>query len=255
MTHCATLWIGDSLGDVERACLRSVLRQGHSLSLYSYGRPAGVPEGIEVRDASEILPKSAIMYHRNGSPAVFADWFRYEIQRRGLGTWVDTDIYLLAPLDSERSHLFGEEEPGLINNAILRLPATSPKLPHLLRPFETRETPQWITTRARLRSRARELVIGRADLTRMPWGTTGPAALTALAKAHGVSSHALPWDVFYPVPWDLAGWIRSPRLKLQQMITSRTVAVHLWNECIKPFKAEPAAEGSFLHRLQLEGRA
>ena len=31
---------------IERACLRSVLRQGHRLSLYCYEKPAGVPTGV-----------------------------------------------------------------------------------------------------------------------------------------------------------------------------------------------------------------
>src|SRR5690349_7920416 len=39
VADCVTLWIGESLGAVERACLRSVLRQGHSLALYCYDRP------------------------------------------------------------------------------------------------------------------------------------------------------------------------------------------------------------------------
>jgi hypothetical protein len=36
------------------------------------------------------------------------------------------------------------------------------------------------------------------------------------------------------------------------MVTERTVAVHLWNECIRAFKDRLAPEGSFLHRLQQE---
>ena len=33
-----------------------------------------------------------------------------------------------------------------------------------------------------------------------------------------------------------------------------TVAIHLWNECIKGFKNEPAPDGSFLSRLKREGK-
>jgi len=43
-------------------------------------------------------------------------------------------------------------------------------------------------------------------------------------------------------------------VKLEDMITERTVAIHLWNECIKDFKNLTALEGSFLNRLQEEGR-
>ena len=249
LPDCMTLWIGDRLGPVERACLRSVVGQGHRLALYCYARPAGVPEGVEVRDAAEILPQSTVFRHRSGSFALFADWFRYELLLRGLGTWVDTDVYLLAPLEGEREHLFGEQQAGLINNAVLRLPPRSPILPQLLKPFRNGAAPAGLP----LRSRLKRLVPGRAELADLPWGSTGPHALTALTRRFSIASEALPPDILYPVPWQRAEWIRDPSLQLSDMVTGRTVAVHLWNERIRGFKNQPAPEGSFLHRLQSEG--
>ena len=35
--------------------MRSVVRQGHSLALYCYSKPAGVPDGLEMRDAAAQL--------------------------------------------------------------------------------------------------------------------------------------------------------------------------------------------------------
>jgi hypothetical protein len=87
----------------------------------------------------------------------------------------------------------------------------------------------------------------------MPWGMTGPHALTALARSASLTARASPTDVFFPAPWRNASWICDPAIKLDQIVTSRTVAIHLWNECIKGFKDEPAVPGSFLHRLQQEG--
>lgn len=252
---CSTLWIGDALGPVERACLRSVLNQGHQLTLYCYRKPEGIPHGVQIRDAHDILPASEIFFHRNGSIAAFADWFRLELQRRGLGTWVDTDVYLLSPLDAERPYLFGEEEqPSGINNAVLRLPADAPLLAALLDIFKTRRIPSWFPPRIYWRARLREMIGGRVDFTDLPLGSTGPFALTAAARRFGVAGEALPVDVFNPVAWDKAGWIRDPAIRLESVITKRTVAVHLWNECIKRFKNAPAAEGSFLSRLHHEGR-
>lgn len=254
MSECVTLWIGDRLGAVERACLRSVLRQGHRLALYCYARPDGMPDGTEMRDASEVLPQSAIFRHRSGSFAPFSDWFRYDLQRHGVGTWVDTDLYLLRPLDLERRCLFGEQEPGVLNNAVLRLPPDSPLLPDLLRPFEQRTTPPWLPLPAYVRSRVRELVAGGADLASLPWGSTGPHALTEVARRHDAMAEAQPPDVFYPVPWQKADWIIDPALSLEQMVTERTAAIHLWNDRIKTLKTLRAPPGSFLHRLQEEGR-
>lgn len=53
--------------------------------------------------------------------------------------------------------------------------------------------------------------------------------------------------------WEKADWILDPAVRLEEVVTERTVALHLWNECIKGFKGEPAPEGSFLYRLQQEG--
>lgn len=250
---CVTFWEGDELGPVERACMRSVLRQGHPLSLYCYRQPAGVPEGVETRDASEILPPDRLFLHCGKSVAPFSDWFRYELQKRALGTWTDADVYLLAPLDTERSHLFGEEAPGRINNAVLRLPPGSPLLPPLLRIFEARTTPPWLPWRHYLPTRLRELTTGEIDLSRLPWGSTGPIALTAVARQFGVDGEACPPEVLNPVSWREAAWVRDPAIRLDDVITDRTVAIHLWNECIKGFKNQAAPHGSFLERLQWEG--
>lgn len=251
---CVTFWVGGALGPLERACLKSVLRQGHSHALYCYRTPDGTPDGIELRDASEIVPQNRIFAHRNGSVAPFADWFRYELQRRDVGTWIDTDVYLLQPLDNQRPYLFGKEEPGLINNAIFRVPPASPLLAELLKIFERRSVPDWLPWGAYLAARARALISGQVDLSRLPFGATGPDALTAIAKRIGLESEALPSEVFNPVAWWDAAWIRDPTIRLESVISERTVAIHLWNECIKQFKDQPAMEGSFLARLQEEAR-
>lgn len=250
---CVTLWIGDSLGVVERACLRSVLRQGHGIALYCYHVPQGVPRGIELRDAAQILPEKLIFHHGNGSVAVFADWFRYELQRRGLGTWIDTDNYLINRLELHEPYLFAEYEPGRIANGVLRLPSDSPMLAALLDIFERPTTPSWLPWFSYLPARTRELLSGKADLARLPWGTTGPFAMTAHAKRFGLASKAVPMEVFNPVPWQQASWITDPDVSLNDVVTERTVGIHLWNQCIKTFKDKKAPDGSFLDRLQREG--
>ena len=255
VSDCVTLWVGGSLGPVERACMRSVLRQGHSLALFCYREPAGVPAGVALRDASEVLPETNIFMHRSGSPALFADWFRLELQKQALGTWVDADMYLLAPIELAKPYLLAEEEPGLINNAVLRLPSDCPMLPRLIEPFERGTTPEWLPWHSYLPAKLRELVRGRADLARMPWGSTGPYALTKLARRFGLHSLAVPPDVFHPVNWRNAEWILDSRQRVEDVSTERTVGLHLWNHCIRNFKSLTPPRGSFLERLHAEGRA
>jgi len=248
------LWIGEALGPVERACMRSVLRQGHPLSLFCYARPSGIPDGIAIRDAREILPEERILRHRSGSVALFANWFRYELQRRGEGVWLDVDTYMVRPLTIERPYLFGWEDRWIIANGVLLTPADSPLLPPLLRIFEEREVPPWLRPHARVAAHWRRWRTGRTGVDKMPWGSAGPRAVTFLARAHGLERWALAPEYFYPVHWRQSDWIRDPARKLDHVIHPQTVAVHLWNQRIRPFKDQPAPDGSFLARLQREGR-
>ncbi|MDB5693118.1 MAG: hypothetical protein JWO81_2181 [Alphaproteobacteria bacterium] len=250
---CNMLWIGPALGAVERACMRSVLRQGHELSLYCYAPPAGVPKGIVLRDAAELVPEGEIIHHRGGSVALFANLFRYALQRAGRGIWLDCDTYLLAPIRLTDEHLFGEEAPGRINTAVLRLPPDSPMLPPLIALFEEKTVPPWLPPGARLAAAWRLAWTGRSGLSHMPWGVAGPLAMTAIARQYGFSERAQPPEIFYPMPWENAGWIRDPEQLLHDVTTPQTIGVHLWNERIKGFKNAPAPPGSFLARLQIEG--
>lgn len=247
------MWIGDALGAVERACLRAAMRQGHAVTLYCYDRPQGVPEGVTVADAAQVVPSDRIVRYPNGSVALFSNLFRYEIQRQGLGTWIDTDIYLLRPLGFDAPYLFGYEQPGMLNNAVLRLPPDSSILPALIAPFDGQTVPDWLSWRERWRAKRRLHREGPNNVARMPWGTTGPRALTALARRDGVDRWALPVEAFYPVHYAQADWVLDPATTVDRMIAPDTVAIHLWNEVIRPLKELPAPPGSFLDRLQREG--
>jgi hypothetical protein len=246
------MWIGDRLGPIERACLRSVLRQAHRVALYCYREPQGIPQGVELRDASGILPEHTVFRHRNGSVAPFSDWFRYELLKRQLGTWIDTDMYLLAPLPTQQDYLFGQEKLGVLNNAVLRLPSNSPLWDELLSPFRGR-TPYWLRPRYRIQSRFREWVVGSASVRSMPFGTTGPAALTAAAAKFDLLGKAEPPARFYPVPWERADWILDPSQPLEAMVSNATVGIHLWNECIRRLQLHTPPPNSFLARLYEEG--
>lgn len=253
MTPCTTLWIGPALSRLERACFRSVMRAGHPLILYCYDEPAGIPEGVEVRDAATILPRDRIIRHRGGSVSLFSNLFRYELQRRSAGIWLDSDIYLLRPIEDDRSFLFGYEDGGNINTAVLRLPPDSPLLSRLIRIFDEDSVPAWLPPRSRLAAWWRLKTQGRSGLSRMPWGVAGPRALTALAIEEGVTHWALPPDVFYPLHYSDAKRILDPAVSLADITTSDSIAIHLWNENIKHYKDAPAPAGSFLARLQAEG--
>jgi hypothetical protein len=247
------LWIGDRLGPLERATKNYVLRAPQLITHYIDAQPSGEPDGVEEIDSPAVLPHAELMEVSGGRADLYSDWFRYELLRRGRGTWVDTDVYVLGPIDAEKPCLFGEQSPGVLNNAVLRVPPDSALLNGLIEPFERRTTPSWLPWSKYLPMRAREFITGRADLTRAPWGTTSPHALTAVARTLKLDRLAEPVSRFYPVPWQRADWILDPHAKVEDVTTAETVAIHLWNERIRSFKDAPAPPGSFLHRLQQEG--
>ncbi len=250
-----SLWIGDDPGAVERACLQSAVRHGHKVALYCYRAPAVPIPGVEVRDAATILPEDSIIRYRSGSVSLFSNWFRYALMRRGAGVWIDADTYFVAPLDTRQDWIFGLQDERIVNMAVFKVPADSPVLDELLAPFERGARPAGLSPRQRLALLGRRLRGERLTLADMPWGSTGPNALTKVLRRHGLVHLAQPVDVFSPIPYLAADSILRPDMALDDVVSARTVAVHLWNELIKPFKTTPAPEGSILARLQREGAA
>lgn len=223
------------------------------MRLWCYEAPDGVPEGVELADAEDILPRNELIFHHKGSVALFANRFRYELQRRGLGLWVDCDVYLVKPLEHLPEQVVGRVDENEINTAVLKLPPDSPILGPLLRLFKERHVPPWLPPRAKAAAWVRLLITGRTGLSQMPWGSAGPRAVTWLGRRHGLDRHTLPPAVFYPKHWRDAAWILDPELSLDAICSPETLAVHLWNEIIKDFKDKPARPGSFLARLHREG--
>jgi len=117
-------WHGAPLSRIERLCMASFLAQGHPLDLYVYETPAELPTGVRLMGAEEILPRALLFTHRRtGSLGSFSDWFRYRLLKERGGIWVDADVVCLAPLIYPQAQIFGWQDAGLLNNAVLGLPA------------------------------------------------------------------------------------------------------------------------------------
>ena len=227
MNGCVSLWIGESLGAVERACLRSVLRQGHRLTLYCYGAVAGVPEGVIVKDAGGSFRRPRSSATMPGASAISPTGSATSCKA---AAWAhgSTRTSICCGRSTRSARISSESRRRACSTMrCFGLRRDSPILPELLRSFQGEPSrPTWLAFARRLAARLRELARGKADLGRLPWGSTGPQALTALARKYSLMSEALPADVFYPVAWQRAAWILDPRIALQEVVSERTVAVH-----------------------------
>jgi hypothetical protein len=87
-----SFWDGERLTTLERVCISSFLHHGYAYELYVYDEP----DGVVLRDAESILPRSQIFRYAAGdfnlgSIAGFSDVFRSTLIYKRGGWWADTD--------------------------------------------------------------------------------------------------------------------------------------------------------------------
>ena len=114
-------WHGP-LTTMERLSIKSFLAHGHELHLYVYNQPIGVPAGVILKDAREILPESEMATFR--CVQQFSDWFRIKLLLDKGGWNTDLDNVLLKPLDFESEFVFyRDHDESTISLALAKAPA------------------------------------------------------------------------------------------------------------------------------------
>jgi hypothetical protein len=244
-----SLWIGGELGYIERLTIVSALSIGHPFRLYSYSpeKLRSIPDGVEVRDANEVVAYPALArYFDGGHAALGTDFFRYAMQARGLGYWVDLDLYFLRPLDFGDPYVFGWENKTSINGAVLRLPPESDMVRDLCAIPHLNWRPPFYGLRKSAAFYWRRLREGDLWPENYRWGTFGPAALTYLAKKHRVAHRAQKRPVFYPVLHPDAKLLCGAPEWVESRLTEETRTVHLWHSVLSRAAKGPPPPGSWL---------
>ena len=244
-----SLWIGEQLGYVEQLTMASALSVGHAFTLYSYTpdklRPA--PSGVEVRDANEVVPYQTLAHYFDGGwAALGTDFFRYAMQAKGLGYWVDLDLHFVRPIDFEDDYVFGWEHETSINGAVLRLPADSGMVRELGEIRHVNWRPPFYGPRKTAIFYWRRLTEGDIRPENNRWGTFGPMLLTYLAKKYRVARQAKERSVFYPIAhrdWKL---LCAPPETVKARLTKETRTVHLWRSVLIRGAGASPPPGSYL---------
>ncbi len=247
-----SLWIGDELGYIEKLTLASALSVGHSFALYSYTprKLRGVPRAVEVRDANEVVPYQELAHcFEGGSAALGTDFFRYAMQAKGLGAWVDLDLYFIRPIDFEDDYLFGWEHRTSINGAVLRLPANSDMVRELCKIPQINWRPPFYGPRKTAIFYWRRLTEGDLRPENYRWGTFGPMFLTYLARKYRVAKRAKQRSVFYPVTHHNWKLLCGPPELVKAELTAETRTVHLWRSVLTRKTGASPPRGSYLEAL------
>lgn len=232
-----SFWLGDALSPIEQLCLKSFLAHGHRFVLYAYDAVADVPDGCELRDAAEVVARERVFLYRNGrhagSPAGFANIFRYTLLDRDGGWWVDTDTLCLTDDVAEPEYVFAKQDRRLYNCAILRAPAGSRLI------------------RTTLERAERALADEGAD--GIAFGEIGPHLFTEVVRELGLRGRAARRRDLYPLPYWRALATRDParREKVEERVAGSTF-LHLWTETFRVrgvAKTDPPPAGSFLDAM------
>jgi Alpha 1,4-glycosyltransferase conserved region len=233
-------WLGGELSYLEKLCLTSMVQVGHKTILYCYTELRDVPDGVELRDADEVMREDDFIRYSNGSYALGSNLFRYQLFSKYPCIWVDTDMLLLKKIEPCGGYVFGWEDKRYLNTAVLSLPQDSPILSdihHLISsaPFFA---PWWSDEQSEIQKAA--VQNGAAlPLSELPWATSGPKLVTYLADKHEVTKFARSPGCFYPIHWKdyqlpfLAGE------QIDQKLNEDTIGVHFWNHMLGDLKRSP----------------
>jgi hypothetical protein len=235
LTVINAFWIGDTLGAVHAACLRSFARHGYRVMLHCYDPPSDLPDGVEVFPAQTLMRRDEIArYQESGTLALASDIYRFRILREGMGTYVDADIYCLRqlPLDD---YLIGFEADKRANGAVLKIPAGSELMTEILK---ASEDPYFIPPFKRKHAhqnfaRFRKLVGFPIHVSDQPFGILGPHLLTYMIEHHKLHDLVQPIDIFYPLHFKNVSLLFERGLTLADITTSRSSTIHLFNGALR----------------------
>ncbi len=265
-----TLWMSGALDWLSVACLKSAVRHGHEVHLYSYGDIPNVPNGVIHKDARIIVPEDEIFFFDGvgqpemiGSAAPFADAFRYRSQQQARGVLMDSDMYFVRAVDLSAPVILAWEKPintdlakgsqrGFVGNAFMKLPPKARLTTDLVqltsKPYKM---PPWIPKH--VEKRVLEKLDGKPFFPgAVTYATVGPVALTYFAKKRNVFPEVLSNDYFYPVFFQDVARFGELHADFLGSLSPETGAIHIWNSAFARAFKDGIPEGSFAARLKEE---
>lgn len=240
-TVCAHMfWAYGELSQLEKLAAASFVKNGYQLKLWSYDLISGLPDGVTLCDAREILAEERVFLNKRGSFASFSDLFRYALLSEHGGLWVDTDVVALAHAQDlqpfSKSGFWVSEG----NRASKRL--SSPNNNVI---FHPNPVPGDLIDLA-------WAVSDRFNVEHLNWGEIGPGLLSYLALAY--PNIAPP--IMEPAFANPLGYWETPKKLLEpgRHVPQNTWFFHCYNERWRQKaidKNKPYPKGSIMDQLSV----
>ncbi len=249
----ASLWIGDKLHYINQLCLKSHVLNGHPVTLYCTDDVKNVPDGVEIRPASQIMEIDMDLVEAT-SASFLSNVFRYKMIQETGAIWIDCDAYCHKPFDDRQEFVFaGHGMLGNLNCGVVGLPQDCALVDCLLDYYENLpDYPPWWNKnqRKKMDRLAKQPLTHAARIYKTERTAFGPQAFTYFSKQTGDFDKAMAPDVLYPVPFQLNDVFYDPHGRVEGHFSENTISVHLYTNGTKPWWRKNAPlENSFMARM------
>lgn len=248
----ASLWIGEKLHYLNQLCLMSHVVQGHKTILYCADTVSNVPDGIEVRPASEIMDLDRELVEAT-SASFLSNVFRYKMIQKTGAIWIDCDAFCHQPFPEDEAYIFGRHGMvGALNCGVVGMPRECELMDQLLDYYDNLpDYPAWWNKNQRKKYDRQDTSLSHAARIYNAERTAfGPQAFTYFAKQTGQFEKASDRDVLYPVPFQLNDVFYDPHGNVEGHFTENTLSVHLYTNGTKPWWEKNAPlPGSYAARM------
>lgn len=233
----ASLWIGEKLHYLNLLCLMSHVAQGHPTTLYCTDDVTNVPDGVEVRPATDIMPIDMTIV-RQTSESFLSNVFRYHMIQKTDAIWIDCDAFCHRPFPDDMTHIYaGHGFRGALNCGVVYIPPQGELIAQLLDYYDNLpDAPAWFNKQQRKRIDRQDTALPQAVRIYNAERTAfGPQAFTWFAQQTGDYDKALSYDHLYPVPFQLNDVFFDPHGNVEGHFTDNTLSVHLYTNGTRPW--------------------
>jgi len=180
-------WYGSELGELEKLCINSWIKNGYEFHLWLYGG-VEVPKGVVVENANHIVSFTEYFTysegHSRGTPVAFSNLFRAQLLYQKGGLYIDLDVLCLKPYDFNKRFVFSEQiDTGLdgdVATCILYSESVGEEL--------FTDWTDWITAK-------------KNNWRPIAHGDLGPILFTKLITLYNLKEYVLPKEYFCPIGW------------------------------------------------------